>query len=71
MICDVPYSWHKLHLVLFAGLDAVMTLLAPETEAQLLESAVDLVCKLASGLSGRKPLVDAVRSLLYLALRTI
>lgn len=37
-----------------------MPILTPETDAQLLEAAVDIVCKLASCVSARPPLADAV-----------
>ncbi len=37
-----------------------MPLLTPETDGQLLEAAVDIICKLASIVSARKALSDAV-----------
>jgi hypothetical protein len=43
-----------------AGLVALQPLMTPETEAQLLEAAVDNVCKLASNTSARTPLLECV-----------
>lgn len=40
------------------GLVALQPLMTPETEAQLLEAAVDNVCKLASNTSARNPLLE-------------